>query len=67
MLKVDGKFGSQNYAKYNIVINGVNLANTIINDIVAGSSNALDNAYMQSNTSSSRIELKKTFSLKVHL
>ena len=57
MLKVDGKLGSQNYAKYNIVINGVNLANTTINDIVAGSSNALDNAYIQSNTSSSRIEL----------
>lgn len=57
MLKVGGKLGSQNYAKYNIVINGVNLANTTINDIVAGFSNALDSAYIQSNTSSSMIEL----------
>ncbi|APC91161.1 MULTISPECIES: hypothetical protein [Francisella] len=57
MLNVDGKLGSQNYVKYNIVINGINLASATINDIVAGSSNALDNAYIQSNTSSSRIEL----------
>ena len=64
MLKVDSKLGSQNYTKYNIVINGVNLANTTINDIVAGFSNDLDNAYIQSNTSSSMIELnleKKLF------
>ncbi|MBK2242687.1 hypothetical protein [Francisella tularensis] len=57
MLNVDGKLGSQNYAKYNIIINGINLASSTINDIVAGSSNALDNAYIQSSTSSSRIEL----------
>ncbi|ALB01399.1 hypothetical protein ACH24_01095 [Francisella persica ATCC VR-331] len=63
ILKVDGKLGSQNYAKYNIVIHGVDLANTTINDIVDGSSNALDNAYIQSNTFSSMIELnfEKTF------
>ncbi|RFP39140.1 hypothetical protein DDJ69_32205, partial [Klebsiella oxytoca] len=57
MLNVDGKLGSQNYAKYNIIINGINLASSTINDIVAGSSNALDNAYIQSSMSSSRIEL----------
>ena len=53
MLNVDGKLGFQNYVKYNIVINGINLANSTINDIVAGSSNA----YIQSSTSSSLIEL----------
>ncbi|KFJ42190.1 hypothetical protein IBE48_06820 [Francisella philomiragia] len=56
-LNFDGKLGANNYGKYNIVIDGVDLNDSTINQIIDGTSKALDNAYVKSNTADSKIQL----------
>ncbi|WP_150464555.1 hypothetical protein [Francisella sp. XLW-1] len=57
VLNLDGKLGTNNYGKYNIVIEGIDLDSGSINEIIDGTGKALDNAYVQSNTADSKIQL----------
>ncbi|QEO57358.1 hypothetical protein [Francisella marina] len=57
VLNLDGKLGTNNYGKYNIVIEGIDLDSASINEIVDGTGKALDNAYVQSNSADSKIQL----------
>ncbi|WP_231138706.1 hypothetical protein [Francisella orientalis] len=50
VLNFDGKLGVNNYGKYNIIIDGIDLNDSTINQIIDGASKALDNAYVKSNT-----------------
>lgn len=57
VLNLDGKLGTNNYGKYNIVIEGIDIDSGSINEIIDGTGKALDNAYVQSNTADSKIQL----------
>ncbi|QIW10597.1 hypothetical protein [Francisella sp. LA112445] len=64
---VDGNLGSQSHVKYNIVVDGIDLENTPIKDIISGSNDFLKNAYIQTNSADVAIDLnfdKDSFSKK---
>jgi hypothetical protein len=64
---VDGNLGSQSHVKYNIVVDGIDLENTPIKDIISGSNDFLKNAYIQTNSADVAIDLnfdKDSFSRK---
>lgn len=66
-LNVDGNLGSESHVKYNAVVDGIDLKNTQVKDILNGSNAFLKNAYIQSNTADAAIELnfdKDSFSKK---
>ncbi|API87227.1 hypothetical protein [Francisella uliginis] len=56
-LNVDGNLGSQSHVKYNVVVDGIDLENTQIKDIINGSNAFLKNAYIQTNTADVAIQL----------
>ena len=56
-LNVDSNLGSQSHVKYNVVVDGIDLENTKIKDIVNGSNAFLKNAYIQANTADVAIQL----------
>ncbi|MED7788465.1 hypothetical protein [Francisella sp. 19X1-34] len=64
---VDGNLGSQSHVKYNIVVDGIDLDNTPIKDMVSGSNAFLKDAYIQTNSADVAIDLnfdKNSFSKK---
>ncbi|WP_150466977.1 hypothetical protein [Francisella sp. SYW-9] len=64
---VNGNLGTQSHVKYNIIVDGIDLNNTPIEDIVSGSNAFLKNAYIETNSADVAIDLnfnKDSFSEK---